>query len=484
MGRILAVLLAGTTGCAQLAGIEETTGVPPPVTLSFERVSVGTTLVRAPQDLTGFMASFLVEDAAAADGFTRVPAEVLDAGTWAAAIPTGTPPALFTLDDALPRIWALPARQTYGVNAVLEHPGRMPLPSDSTVNVAIDLPAAYGGGEAFEVFAVGAWTRKPLADPALGAPQLTQTYQYSTSASLAGRTALDAITVADTVLVLRHNANALTGVRIVPPFDQAATTPITGPLAEVTRDQVLDVTIDTVNMGTRFAAVQPPMTAAPSMSWAVRASPGYSLAIENGPVLHSGALTAASPTALTVMYGNPFDSLDWKPTFAFAASVSRTYTHPTLMLDVGLSASLLQLIDASAVSSGSAIDIPVGVPSIVSIDGVPLTTDGLTIPKPTIMPTVTFEIDRTDNTLYELVLIEISPNMAGTALVRKGTFSSVSTEPTFVIPVEQLEAGKMYSIRVGAYGGGFTTSSTGDLRNRSLPISRALLESGLFTVTP
>src|SRR6187401_3637809 len=103
MGRLLSVLLVGGTGCAQLAGIDETSGgtVLPPERVSFtmERMSIGATVERAPLDLTNFTATYLIEDTEAPDGLTRVVAEKLEPGTWSAEIAEGTPPVLYSLPD-------------------------------------------------------------------------------------------------------------------------------------------------------------------------------------------------------------------------------------------------------------------------------------------------------------------------------------------------------------------------------------------------
>ncbi|MBA3455740.1 MAG: hypothetical protein H0T42_21775, partial [Deltaproteobacteria bacterium] len=86
-------VLVATAGCAQLAGIEETSDVDlaAPVSLQIDRISVGATVVSAPQDLSANTASFLVPDDTAPEGFLRVAAELSDVNLWTADVPLGTP---------------------------------------------------------------------------------------------------------------------------------------------------------------------------------------------------------------------------------------------------------------------------------------------------------------------------------------------------------------------------------------------------------
>lgn len=484
-GRILAVLLVGTTGCAQLAGIDETSGLPPEVSLTFDRLSIGASAVRAPLDLTGQTASYFVADAAAVDGYTRVPAALIDLNVWSAPIYTGTPSVMFTLPDRPePRLWALPNRDLIGILGIYEHPDPTPAPVDAMLSVTANLPSAYNGAETFELYSVGTWTRKALTPPPLlGDLVLTQpAYAYSTSASLVGRP-LEKITPDDAHLVLRYDANTLTGALEATPFDQTGSDAIMGTMLDVPRDQTLDVVLDPIGTPERFAGSQPAMTTT-AMNWAVRASPGHAFAAELGPPLNSGAINTLSQAPLAVTYGNPFLARDWASTFTFSATASRTYTVPNTAVDITLVAGIAQVLDLGVTAAGTPIDLPVGVPQTISIDGVALITDGLTVPTPVLAPVVTFTADRADNALYELVVFEIAPNMDMTAFTKAVVITLNSTEPSFTIPPELLATGKMYTLRATTFGGGFPTLPAGDLTNRSLPFSRAYYESGVFTVTP
>src|SRR5689334_13263628 len=86
-------------GCAQLAGIDETSGdALPGNTATVQRMSIGNTVVLSPLDLTGLQASYLVANAASASGFDRVPATTAGGGTWTTLVRGATPVEL-TLPD-------------------------------------------------------------------------------------------------------------------------------------------------------------------------------------------------------------------------------------------------------------------------------------------------------------------------------------------------------------------------------------------------
>ena len=155
----LAVLTLG--GCAQLAGIEDTNGDGRVgVSLAIERVSIGTTVVRTPQDLSANTATYLLADAADPALITPVVATETTPGTWSAEIFDVTPPVVFDLPDqpgpVFDRQIALPNRDIVTVFDVLEHPDPVPsvLTDTITVSATLDTPFA---GETFELLVIGAW---------------------------------------------------------------------------------------------------------------------------------------------------------------------------------------------------------------------------------------------------------------------------------------------------------------------------------------
>src|SRR5688500_2095514 len=125
-----AALLLTASGCAQLFGLDETTGAtidPTRVSLTMQRWSVGASVSKNPLDLTGQTAAFLLDDGAG--NFTKVPGELTAPGVWSAPIETGTPPVLFTLPDVpapITRLWHVPARDRRGVLSAFEHPNPQP----------------------------------------------------------------------------------------------------------------------------------------------------------------------------------------------------------------------------------------------------------------------------------------------------------------------------------------------------------------------
>src|SRR5262249_7674296 len=136
--------------------------------LQMQRASVGATVVKAPQDLSGQMADFYADDGAG--GYTKVAGELMPPDTFTAPIMTGKPPASFALPDNIPRLWALPARAQKGTYVVYEHPNPTEAASTSQIMLTATLPSGYVTGESFRVLAVGAWMQYALVAADLPAP--------------------------------------------------------------------------------------------------------------------------------------------------------------------------------------------------------------------------------------------------------------------------------------------------------------------------
>ena len=253
-------VLAGASGCAQIAGIEETSGPDESARLhmTVERVSVGANVIRAPQDLTGQMATYLVPDETAADGFARLAAEQTDTDEWSLLYPTGAPALMFTLPDyggPRTRIWDLGTRDMQAAFGVFEHLNPVPLAmgEPAAIDASITLPTPYVTGETFQFYAVGTWNRRTYPEvPLDGATTFDPApFELSTAESLTGRPH-ERITTADSVFLLRHQARVLTGVLEAAPFDLAATQEITGAMSAVAADQMLTVTIDPASVPARY----------------------------------------------------------------------------------------------------------------------------------------------------------------------------------------------------------------------------------------
>src|SRR4051794_40057033 len=103
----LALMFGG--GCAQIFGLDETTSAPDAnpaeVSLAVQRVSIGSSVVKAPQDLNGQMATFYADDGAGV--FTATPGMLIPPNRFTAQLKDGTPPVQFTLPaDMVPHYFA------------------------------------------------------------------------------------------------------------------------------------------------------------------------------------------------------------------------------------------------------------------------------------------------------------------------------------------------------------------------------------------
>ena len=465
-------------GCAQLFGIDNTTGPADSgnsLTLSVQHVSVGASPVKAPQDLTGQTAEFLVGDA---NGLVPTAATIAGPGTWTADLPTGNPPALFTLPD-LPmghHYWALPSRAMRGNLVVFEHPNATAPSATSQIALNVTLPAAYNS-ETLIVYAVGAWMNHVLAGaevPAVSATTAAATIPYSSFNPASGAIVPSRITAADIVLVLEYAGADLTGVLQAAQFDQTdGTDNVAGTMVAVAHDKMLNIPLTAT--ATRFTAVRPAV-GAPGTSWGLSAAPGASVGTAFGPQLLSGT-PAATDTAVTAMYGNPFESLGWPAIFGLTSSGTRTYMLGAL--PVTLSAFVASYVDASATTAA----FDAGLPTTINLNTTQLTTDGQTITVDTSKPIeITFSPDQVTNTLYTVHLDELAPNAMATAVDRTTIFAGTSTDHTFDVPSDLLTSGHTYVIRAGCIRGGFSQAASGDLQTFAFPVSFGQLDSGVFTV--
>jgi hypothetical protein len=484
MSRALALVLLG--GCAQLAGIEETSGDGRDgVSIAVERVSVGTTVIRAPQDLTGSTARYLVADELDPSGFTRVEALETDAGLWTADIFDATPPVQFDLPDnpgpRFDRLIALPNKDLLTVFDVFEHPNPVASDPNAMLSVNATLEAAFASGT-FDMFIVGNWSQIGLPAPAVGALTLTPPpFTVSAMASLTGRP-IEAITTDDAAFIMRRIAgtNQLDGLVEIPPFAQTGNDTLAGTFTTIVADRPLTLTIDPTEAAARFSAVRPAIGAA-GFAWELRASPGHEIAANSGPLLHAaGALVA--DTAVNAMYANPFEPRGWRTVLTWFGNGSRTVTPPGQALAVTLSAGMSQaIVDPTA---GLSLDFPAGLPEQVSIAGTSLSIDGVEISAPTGPVEVTAIVDRSTATVYTLEVRELVPNADSTALIAVRTVLAISLTPSFTLPPEIFKVESRYSLRVQTIDGLFPNIAAGDLNTRALPASTAFLDSGVFQVKP
>jgi hypothetical protein len=499
MGRVIPLLALGLAGCAQLFGLDETTGTdapvaPPVMSLQIDRVSIGATLVRAPQDLGGQTAAFLIEDDAEPSGLRRVQPTLADTkDRWEADIPDGTRAAIeFTLPDAVPfrRLVAFPPRTIKALFGVYEHPDHAPAPSAGVLAARLTLPSGYASGQYFRLYAVGPWTMHQFAAAELPAVDTGATtigpvniaYNAVGFPSLVGARPTPKLTAQDQMVALRYVGNDLTAAGIVAPFDQTGgNDPVVVTLAAVPHAP-LDVTIDPAAVAMRLAGTSPAVTAF-NAAWSVVAAPAWKLANNSGPVLNAASVAATDPGDITAPFGNPFESLGWTSLFTWASNRSRTYTVPSLNLPMTLYAGLNQVDD---VVPGLTLTQPAGLPVLVSINQTPLNTDGLSI---ALDPTKSVELglvaDRPTNLFYQWNVYELVPNtaMPPSALDYKIAYAALSTETRVRIPSDVFVAGKVYTIRAHCVQGGHPSFASGDLQDRDVPYAVGYLDSGVFTVT-
>ncbi len=483
-----ASVFVATAGCAQLAGIDETSGLVPPerVSLQVERVSIGASVVRAPLDVAASSASFLVPDEAVPEGFTRVPAEVADAGLWSAEVATGTPAVQFTLPDfptPLQRLMQFDTRNHKTTFSSYEHPSPEPAPMNAMLTVSATLPTPYVSGQSFQFSSIGTWNARtfPVAELPVVDTGVTMlgpaTFAFTATNKQSGRDH-EKITVNDAVLVLRYGAGRLTGVMEAVPFDQTGNDSISGAMTAVPASEMVTADLQPTLVAGRYAPVRPAV-GTPAMSWSLTAAPGIDVGASRGVTLHGAGVDAADPP-LSVAFGNPFVAKGWRSLFLFSTSASRTVTPLGQTLPVTLRSELSTYIEPTP---GMVLDLPAGLPELITINGLPLSSDGLSLPRPTAQAQISFIAGGT-GTVFSITLYELAPNAAGTALEYRFVIQATGPTKELRLPAEVFVPDKLYTLRASTHAGGFPNSADGDLTVRTLPVSVGHHDSGIFTVAP
>ncbi len=481
----LALLVCGT-GCAQLFGIQDTTGASPDappmsgVSLRVQRMSVGAKVTSAPQDLTGQTATYEVTDSTTPSGLRGVPAMIAGPGMWTAAIPDGMPPVEYTLPDypmQATRFYALPARSMVVLYAWLEHPSPTPAPSGAMITVNVNTGAAFTGAESYSLLTLGSWTNRGLPAPALSTAQLTASFPFDQpNVSITGRP-VEKITSDDAALVLRYVGNQLTGYYRAPGFDQTGNDTIAGTMTAVTPDTTLAMTIHPGAVAARYANVRPAFSNL-GMAYYIDAAPGYTIASNTGPQLDAVGVAPTDSGNVSHMFANPFTGEGWNTIVVWVTGESRAYTANNL--PVTLNAGMNEFVEPG---SGLDLQLDAGLPTSISINQVPLLSDGMTIAiDPTKAVDLSFVPDMPGATLSQMQLFELVPNTAGTALQYQFRLGCTGTDPHFVVPADAFVSGHTYTLRAISNRGGFPGVASGDLTMRSLPLVQAYADSGVFTV--
>jgi hypothetical protein len=482
-----AALLLAASGCAQLFGLDETTGAtidPTRVSLTMQRWSIGASVEKNPLDLTGQSAAFLLDDGAG--NFTQVPGEITAPGVWSAPITDGTPPVQFTLPDVpapFARLWQMPARDRRGVFTAFEHPNPQPPLPASSIMLSATLPTMYASTESFRVEAIGAWTARTLIAAELPAPDagnttITASLPYDSFARMTGAP-LARITSQDVVLVERYVGNLLTGIYQVPPFDQTdGADPITASVVAVPANKPLSATVTPSVYTQRFSAVRPAVTGL-GTSWSVNASPGWSIGSNAGTRLHAGGV-AATDSMISTMFGNPFESLDWRALIQLTTQSTRTHMFQGVAA-MTLSASMYTVAEPTGTLT---FDMPAGLPINIRANQVPLSTDGMTVP---LDLTKAVEIDaitdKPNGTLYLVALYEVTLGTDGTTVERTVIVDALTTgEPTLTLPADLFQVGHYYYLDFRTIQGGYTNAAMGDVQTLALPYSVSRADSAVFQV--
>lgn len=502
MGRVAcAVVLLFGSGCAQLFGVDQTTAgmpdAPAPgiVSLRVQRFELGASIVQSPEDVSNLTATYLIPDDTDPSGLRKVPAVVgASTDTWTAAIPDGTPAVEFTLGDDLPvpfrRQYAFPQRNIMSLYGIVEHPDPQPPAATAILNVQVMLPSAYAAAESFQIYAVGPWYYHPLTAAELppvttgtviGPVNLPYTNTPTTFTTLANRP-LAAITMDDRVLALRYDGYDLTGAAEFPQFTQGSATDTLVATMATNPHAPLDVHIDPPTVASRLAATNPAGTAL-AMAWQVNAAPGYAVANLSGPLLMYAPVAATDSGAITTPFGNPFTAHDWRSTFQWSANKSRTYAVPslsnmTMTMYAGIN-------DVAEVAPGLVLDDRSPLPVLVSVNEMPLTSDGKVISlDPTKSVALSLVADGPGSLFYQFNVYELVPTVpAGTTLTPQTLYAALSTTPNVTLPNDVFAPGHVYMIRANCITGGYPSFAQGNLWDRTLPYSVGFFDAGVFTVT-
>ena len=486
-------------GCAQLFGLHETSsggsdtdsGVPPSaVSVEMQLISVGPTAARTPYDVTNLTANFLVADSTTAAGLKRVKATATG-DLWSAAIPDGTPAMEISLGldvpDPFRRLYAIGQRNLKILYGIYGHADDVAAPATGALNVTLTLPSPSTADEGIQLYNVGGWANHGFAggtDYTVGAQTIgpiAVPYTPAVWGSINGRP-LAQITSADEIVGLRYVGAQLTGAAEFTPFAQSTTGANTlaatmNPLAPAP----LDVHVSPTNIDQRLA-MPTPKGQTLAMSWSVNAAPGWEIANGTGPQLNAAGIALTDSGAITAPFANPFTAKGWKSVFSLGTNKARTFAVPSLGNLVGTF--YCGLNEIAEVAPGLTIDTPAALPIVVSINAMPLATDGQNVvldPAKSVQLSVL--ADKTDALFYQFNIYELRENAAMTALETHVAYVAVSDQVMVTIPNDVFVAGKTYFIRAHAIKGGYPGFATGDFWTRTLPYSVGYLDAGVFTVS-
>jgi hypothetical protein len=278
---------------------------------------------------------------------------------------------------------------------------------------------------------------------------------------------------------MRRIGTTLSGLLEITSGDQTANETFTGVMVGVPLDQTLSLQINPAAAMTRLSTL--PAVGGVTFNWELRAAPGGEIASSSGPLLVAGTAMLVD-TAVSAPFGNPFADRGWGAALTWVAQGTRTTTPAGQTLPVTLAAGLVEVVlDPSA---NLPLAFPAGMPSLISFDNTPLSTDTLQISAPVEPVQIKITTEDVAATLYAIDVFELVPNATGTALEARRVLNALGIESTFTLPSDVFEVGKLYTIRAVTVVGGFPNVADGDLRTKAFPVATAFLDSGAFLVVP
>lgn len=476
------------SGCAQILGLDETSSLIGSIAVRLQRVSVGASVEYNPLDVGTALPSFLVTDASAPSGVRKLEAAAAERGRWLATAKAVEGVVYSYPDDPVPHLLSFPNFSGPDLRAYVtayEHPNRNPAPSPPpNVTLNLSLPSPYAATENFAFDVIGVWAHYPVPPPGVGSTVLTDATSYSAFSPFAATPggSVGQIVSQDVGAILRYNTVAgistLTGRLVAPSVDQTSEPMmVSGALVPVGADQnkTLSANIPAAVVASRFAA-QMPAVSPPTQSWRIDASPGYSVGLPIGFLLAGGAI-AQDATSISATYASPF-STRWHPTITYTANSQRSFS---LGANSTTMNSSLQVIAEAAPSLS--LDAPAGLPTMTAINKMPLNADGMTVSLDVAGPVyVDITSDRTENTLYEVTVVEIAA--AETQITRTSVGVVTGIDSHLPLPPGILQRGHTYYLQVTCTMGGYAKAASGDLQTFALPVSRGYQEGAVFTIAP
>jgi hypothetical protein len=473
-----AVTCASLASCAQVFGIDETSGPPVEegrdVSFSWTQGYIGATYKESPLDLTGATGAFFTT---AADGTrTEIPSTVGAPGTFVATVNdtdtmTHARVVLPTLNNGAARFYKLPGNALKGITHLARHEDQQPPPMGATITFQGIIDIFDPALDVVHVIVMGPWSR-------LIATAGQTMVNYSSFIPMYGGP-LVRITPEDKMVLIRQRAGFAEGSLIVDGFTQAANNLVVGNLNSFVRDKPVAFNWNAPATVAAFAGTQP-STPLGGAAWYVNYTPldaGHDVGV--GLAAIGLDIGAAESVAVAANYGIPFTAPGWDAVFTLHRVGARSVTIPNFG-QFSVNSSTLYL--APPAGSASATADALLLPQSVSVAGTVTSTDGMSMTIDRARP-VRLSIAMAPGATCQMsyfVVFEYQKNMAMeiSGVMRAEAFS---IDREIEIDNSLFEAGKHYSVVGTCFRQGFTNVANGDL-SRSYPHEYGQLAGGTFTV--